>query len=154
MRKTIAVAAMVAGGLIGLASSSFAAPLPVTQPATGLVVSGPQTCLIVNGGANGMMTHATACAQLQQSGGAVAYGSYLAPSSGAAVTATVTLQANTNRSTPTVFVILATRTSSGVGRVSTTTAPHQVTSGWSLRACVSAGVRGAARPAVVCTNIS
>ena len=142
---------MVAGGLIGLAPSSVAAPVPMSQPAT---ASGPQTCLIINGGANGMMTKATACAQVQRTGGSTAYGSYLAPSLTAPVTATVTLQANTNHATPTVFVTLATKTSTGIGHITTTTVPRPVASGWVLRACVSAGVRGAGHPAQVCTAVS
>lgn len=145
---------MVAGGLTCLASIAVAAPQPAT-PAAGLATTSTvPTCLIVNGGGQGGMTKSTACAEVEQSTGSVAYGSYRGPSPTAAVIATATLQASENPSTPTVFTTLSTATSAGVGQVSATTAPRHATPGWVLRACVTAGVRNVQPAANVCTGVS
>lgn len=153
MRTTIATVAILGAGLIGLALSGTAAasvmPLSVHSPS----VPGAQTCLIINGGQQGVFTKAMVCAQAhQQNGGSVASGSYLAPSSSAHVVATVTLQANLNPAHPDVFTTVATTTSTGVGRVTTTTTPRHIPAGAKMRACVAAGAKGATSTAHLCTG--
>jgi hypothetical protein len=151
MKRPVVVAAAVVSGLWCLSSLAVAAPSPITQPTSSNF--GTPTCLIVNGGAPGTATKATACAQVQQTSLSVGYGKYLAPMSTDAVTATVVLQANVNRSTPGSFITLATTTTNGVGQIEATTRPLTVPASWTLRACVTAGVRGAQPAAHVCSGV-
>ncbi|HEX5114467.1 MAG TPA: hypothetical protein VFW65_04625 [Pseudonocardiaceae bacterium] len=132
MRRTIALAAFVLTGLLGLASFAQAA-----QPRPGT-----PTCLIANGGGGGYYTKALTCVELVANRyGDVGTGRYTtAPGSGQH---TLTVTVEYQRSgygyghRPATWVPLASATTKGKGNLSANTTPVRAPRQATTRACVT-----------------